>query len=505
MQAHAHYEDNSWSQWFGQIVQYPIHKIKESINYLVGDSWKIITQKEKFIFGELSERSLKSKDGVALTHFGLPFLKLRNFMFLSGDYAKELASWGDYEEQHPENHDPHSRDTFKRLEEFMGNKFLINMNGEEVKEERKVIVRHLPHHKAIAKMQQSLQDIDFNEDERSVNEIVNHACINTIAYAWFDVETVSPEFATLAEACEHSVFNANDRNFTINKWAMKKASDDILEQQQNEILKHTNVLTHLFNTRKPNDLKDLNPFAGLIVAGNINTTILSAILHISKNETIQKNLKEELKKLEDDLEIDDPYTVIKKLPYLNLIWLESLRFSAPAGPIARYSSQGGQLKEMTVPKGTFLFMSLRLLMHDERYWKSPEIFDPERDEHNMGSRNYRKLSSFPFLPFSEGKRMCPASFVFAEAMFKTAIVSIFKNRTLGLRAGAQPETILPSAIEARYKQKYYLESSEPLTCSGEEGLAITNCYRTYQKSMAPIVSKEDEDQEILYKRSGLNF
>ncbi|KAL4558551.1 hypothetical protein LXL04_036752 [Taraxacum kok-saghyz] len=100
---------------------------------------------------------------------------------------------------------------------------------------------------------------------------------------------------------------------------------------------------------------------------------------------------------------------IKNLPYLQSIVKETLRLYPP-GPLAgpREAIDDCYIGGYHIPKGTRLIVNVWKLHRDPEVWSDPEVFRPGRflDEHsNVGYQG----QNFEYIPFSSGRRMCPAS------------------------------------------------------------------------------------------------
>lgn len=63
-----------------------------------------------------------------------------------------------------------------------------------------------------------------------------------------------------------------------------------------------------------------------------------------------------------------------------------------------------QLGPYFLPKGTGVHINLWAMQHDERYWKDPEAFKPERW---IGDKTGGDMSNgMAYMPFGMGPRMC---------------------------------------------------------------------------------------------------
>ncbi|XP_022771510.1 cytochrome P450 82G1-like [Durio zibethinus] len=99
---------------------------------------------------------------------------------------------------------------------------------------------------------------------------------------------------------------------------------------------------------------------------------------------------------------------IKNLKYLQAIVKETLRLYPP-GPITgiREATEDCCIAGYHVPKGTRLIINLWKLQRDPRVWENPGEFQPERFMTTHAHFDVRG-QNFEFIPFSSGRRSCPA-------------------------------------------------------------------------------------------------
>lgn len=55
-----------------------------------------------------------------------------------------------------------------------------------------------------------------------------------------------------------------------------------------------------------------------------------------------------------------------------------------------------------IKKGTQVIIPSLSIHYDERYWKNPDVFDPDR----FTSEEIAKVPNMAYLPFGEGPRNC---------------------------------------------------------------------------------------------------
>ncbi|KAJ4701844.1 Cytochrome P450 [Melia azedarach] len=99
---------------------------------------------------------------------------------------------------------------------------------------------------------------------------------------------------------------------------------------------------------------------------------------------------------------------IKKLVYLQAILKEAMRLY-PAGPLAvpHEAMEDCIVNNYYVPAGTRLLLNIWKIHRDPRIWSEPSKFQPERFLTTHKDFDFRG-QNFEYIPFSSGRRKCPA-------------------------------------------------------------------------------------------------
>jgi cytochrome P450 len=285
--------------------------------------------------------------------------------------------------------------------------------------------------------------------------MICYACSRVIASAWFNLKELPEEVVPLLKKAEHAVFNADkisSEELQRLKQQFKVLNDRVMADNEEAILGTDNYLKYLLDSGRADSLKNLNALSALVVEGNITTLITCAVTQLASSKELQRQLRESLNEvnLGNAKTLEEFSHELKKCEFLNNIYLEALRFFAPAPPVVRYCSKTTNIGGVTIPARSFVFVPFRRILHDATLWNNPEVFDPSRPQHTK-----MKANVYPFNPFSMGQRVCPASFGFAEAMFKVALISLFKDNELSLTSHDAIEAIPVTAKEPRLQQEYY--------------------------------------------------
>ena len=150
---------------------------------------------------------------------------------------------------------------------------------------------------------------------------------------------------------------------------------------------------------------DMETIVGLFfdfTAGAVDTTKLAVQwlwYNLAKNPRVQAKLHEEVTSVVGDSAV---ITVehFNKLHYLKMCMKESMRVSPLVAILTRLIKQKDTIGGVQVPKDTLVMANIYSMSTDERYWKVPNEFLPERWEDRS------EIDFYSCLPFGTGARMC---------------------------------------------------------------------------------------------------
>ena len=143
----------------------------------------------------------------------------------------------------------------------------------------------------------------------------------------------------------------------------------------------------------------------LFVAGTETTssTLLWGILFLLHHPEVQVKIHKEIDNVMGERK-DVSWADRESLPYTCAAINEILRMSSIVQTgLPHQTTADIELDEYVIPKGSFVFGNLKRIHYDERYWKNPNTFDPERF---FDKENNKCLSSNNLIPFMVGKRFC---------------------------------------------------------------------------------------------------
>lgn len=200
----------------------------------------------------------------------------------------------------------------------------------------------------------------------------------------------------------------------------------------------------------------------MILAGYETTanTLAYSIYLLGKNPEAQQQLLQEI----DQSHGRPGYDSLHQFPYAAAVVNEALRLYPPATMLSRVATQDVQLGPYFIPKDTGVHINLWAMQHDERYWKDPEAFKPERW---IGNAKGGDMSDgMAYMPFGLGPRMC----IGIKLALEEAIIALVRLHqkytfTLSDKLMTQP-----------------LELKQGITISPKGGLPVTVVARASKQS-----------------------
>jgi len=110
---------------------------------------------------------------------------------------------------------------------------------------------------------------------------------------------------------------------------------------------------------------------------------------------------------------DDPTAVLERLPYLKMVWEETLRLYPPAQRIDREALGDDELCGRPIRKGEIVTIWPWVLHRHRTLWDEPDLFNPENFDPEAKAGRHR----YQYLPFGAGPRICIGmGFAQAEAL-----------------------------------------------------------------------------------------
>jgi len=126
---------------------------------------------------------------------------------------------------------------------------------------------------------------------------------------------------------------------------------------------------------------------------------------------------------------------LARLPYLDMVFKESLRLYPPAFGVVREALNDCEIGGYPIPKGATLAMFQWSVHRDPRFFDRPEEFIPERWENDFA----KILPRCAYFPFGAGPRLCIGN-TFAQAEVPMILAAIVQKFHLELVPGHRVAT-----------------------------------------------------------------
>ncbi|KOC17618.1 hypothetical protein AFLA70_712g000361 [Aspergillus flavus AF70] len=197
--------------------------------------------------------------------------------------------------------------------------------------------------------------------------------------------------------------------------------------------------TLIGNMTKPTSLRNGKPLpesalldeaVGVMHGGvlDISNVLPYGTFCLAQDFKLQQKLYEELKGVwKNPADPIPDYEVLRKLPFLKGVVKESLRFThgVISGMPRIVTANGATIDGNSIPPGTSVATSSIFLHMDPTIFVDPKKFSPER----WGTDD--TLLERSLVPFSKGRRMCPASNI-SYMEISTAFAAVFRKFEVSL-------------------------------------------------------------------------
>lgn len=173
----------------------------------------------------------------------------------------------------------------------------------------------------------------------------------------------------------------------------------------------------------------------LIGAGHETTTsgLTWAFYLLARNVQCEAKLQAEL---ESVLQGRPPTLAdLPNLTYTRRVIEETLRLYPPAWALGRRSLATDTIGGYRLPANADILIPTFAIQRDERFWRDPDCFNPERFEEQPGPA----ASNFAYLPFGGGPRLCIGN-TFALTEMQLILAAVAQRFQMQLLPGYKAET-----------------------------------------------------------------
>jgi cytochrome P450 len=181
----------------------------------------------------------------------------------------------------------------------------------------------------------------------------------------------------------------------------------LIAQRRRSGVEGNDVLTTLLSMRDETgepmpDRQIRDEVVTLLVAGHESTgvTLSWALYLLSRYPLVAQQVADELT---DVLGGRTPgFTDLPRLPYLSMVFKETLRLYPPFWMLTRTPLADDELSGHRIPAGSILMFSSYVTQRRPDFWPNPEAFDPERFLPEVAEGR----PQFTYFPFGGGPRLC---------------------------------------------------------------------------------------------------
>ncbi|KAF7395383.1 hypothetical protein HZH68_009433 [Vespula germanica] len=155
-----------------------------------------------------------------------------------------------------------------------------------------------------------------------------------------------------------------------------------------------------------------------------STTMSNALYELALNPAVQDKLRQEIHEEYKTHGETLKYENIKEMTYLDQVFRETLRKYPPATLLMRrsISDYTFESNNVSVPKGTRIWIPVYAIQRDPEIFPSPDAFKPERFSHE----NEKTRHPMSYIPFGDGPRNCIGA-RFAVYQSKVGLIKILRK------------------------------------------------------------------------------
>jgi cytochrome P450 len=338
------------------------------------------------------------------------------------------------------------------LSKYLG-KGLLTVNGDFWLKQRRLIQPAFHKQKMNQLVQNMEQAVAFElkdlpeGKEIALFPIMNNLAFNVVAKSLFHISFIEEKLNRLKVIIEEvQDFVIKEIRLPYKSWWYKISGQvkkhrqlalesdaiikEIIANRQLSNQQHNDLLDMLLETRYEDTGEGMatqqliDEIKILFIAGHETTAnALTFTLHLLANHReVQQKIYEEL--IAIDAETNEVVEQLQMMTYTNAVINESMRLYPPAWITDRENVEDDTLLGYHIKKGTLIGISFYELHRNPKYWKDPEVFNPERF---LGEQ--KKDSMTYFYPFGAGPRMC-IGFGFAIYEMGLALSYIVKKYTI---------------------------------------------------------------------------
>uniref|UniRef100_A0A8D2LPD1 Cholesterol 24-hydroxylase n=1 Tax=Varanus komodoensis TaxID=61221 RepID=A0A8D2LPD1_VARKO len=183
----------------------------------------------------------------------------------------------------------------------------------------------------------------------------------------------------------------------------------------------TQILKGAAQEKDCDDENMLDNFVTFFVAGHETTAnqLSFTVMELTRHPDIITKLQAEVDEV-IGVKRDITYEDLGKLEYLSQVLKEILRLYPPVPGTVRWTGKENVIEGVYIPANSTIIFNTYLMGHMERYFKDPEVFNPDR------FRKDQPRPYFSYFPFSLGSRSCIGQ-VFSQMEAKVVMAKFLQR------------------------------------------------------------------------------
>ncbi|KAL7026331.1 hypothetical protein ACKWTF_013864 [Chironomus riparius] len=225
------------------------------------------------------------------------------------------------------------------------------------------------------------------------------------------------------------IFNMSINPKFITDYFLDIVSSNLEYREKNNIQRNDffQLLINIKNSEQGMTLNEMtaNCFIFFLAGFETSSSVLTFCSYeLALNQDIQNRLRMEIDEVLKKHKEEVTYDSIAEIKYLSKVINETMRKYPIFDTGMRQSSRDFKIpnSDLVIPGKTMIMIPTIGLHYDDRFYKNPDKFDPERfNEEHVQNRN-----PFAFIPFSDGPRNC-IGLRFGLMEIKIAIVRLLRS------------------------------------------------------------------------------
>lgn len=186
----------------------------------------------------------------------------------------------------------------------------------------------------------------------------------------------------------------------------------------------------------------------LFVAGYETTagTMTWVYYHLAADKNIMRQVQAELESIKSASNLT--FEECQRLNYCDMMLKETMRLRPAIWALVdRQANNDIRIGDYVIPKNKTLFLSTYGVQKNPKYFKDPDLFDPER----FNEMNKSKIVKGSYFPFGMGHRICIGAGL-STVIMKSILAGVFKKYDIEI----DPKQIIKEEATLSLKSEYGL-------------------------------------------------